>query len=71
MMSVETNTHGSSFEFGEVRTLFEGYNFSPSNASAQWALSSDGQRMLNITTGATGALPLTMIQNWTAELKKK
>jgi eukaryotic-like serine/threonine-protein kinase len=71
MMSVETNTHGSSFEFGEVRTLFEGYNFSPSNASAQWALSGDGQRMLNITTGATGALPLTMIQNWTAELKKK
>jgi eukaryotic-like serine/threonine-protein kinase len=71
MMSVETNTHGSSFEFGEVRTLFEGYNFSPSNASAQWALSSDGQRMLNITTGATGALPLTMIQNWTGELKRK
>jgi len=27
--------------------------------------------MLNITTGATGALPLTMIENWTAELKKK
>jgi eukaryotic-like serine/threonine-protein kinase len=71
MMSVETNTHGSSFEFGEVRTLFEGYNFSPSNASAQWALSSDGQRMLNITTGATGALPLTMIQNWKGELKRK
>jgi len=27
--------------------------------------------LLAITTGDTGALPLTVIQNWTAELKKK
>jgi Tol biopolymer transport system component len=71
VMMAEVNTRGSSFELGEVRTLFEGHNFSPSNVGSQWSLSSDGQRALNITTGATGVLPLTLIQNWTGELKKK
>jgi eukaryotic-like serine/threonine-protein kinase len=71
MTAAEVNTRGASLELGEVRVLFESYNFSPSNVGSQWALSSDGKRMLHITTGATGVLPLTLIQNWTAELKRK
>jgi len=33
--------------------------------------SSDGHRLLAITTGETGSAPLSIIQNWTAGLKKK
>ena len=71
MVSVQANAHGSTFEMGEVHPLYESNNSSPSNVGSQWALASDGQRVLHITTGATGVLPLTVIQNWTAELKKK
>jgi serine/threonine protein kinase/WD40 repeat protein len=71
VMSAQVNGSGSSFEVGEVRTLFEGTNMTPSNSGSQWSLTTDGQRMLAITTGETGALPLTIIQNWTAELNKK
>jgi serine/threonine protein kinase len=71
VMSAQVNSHGSNFEVGEVQQIFETTNLPPNNAGSQWSLTSDGQRLLAITTGETGALPLTMIQNWTAELKKK
>jgi serine/threonine protein kinase/WD40 repeat protein len=61
---------GSSFAVGDVRELFESDDLSPNTAAAQYAVSSDGQRFLEITTGDAGKLPLTVIQNWTAELKK-
>ena len=70
-MAVQVNTHGSSFDLGEVRTLFQGNNFSPNTAGSQWSMTSDGKRVLDITTGDNGALPLTVIQNWTAELTKR
>jgi len=69
--AAQVDGHGSSFEVGEVRVLFEMYNLSPNTAADQYAVSSDGQRFLEITTGDTGGLPLTVIQNWTAELKRK
>jgi hypothetical protein len=71
VMSAVVNGRGSNFEVGEVRQLFETTNLPPNNAGSQWSLTSDGQRLLAITTGETGALPLTMIQNWTGELKRK
>ena len=71
VMSAQVNGRGSNFEVGEVRLLFESTNLPPNNAGSQWSLTSDGQRLLAITTGETGALPLTLIQNWTGELKKK
>ena len=71
VMAAQVNSHGSNFEPGDVRLLFEGNNLPPNNAGSQWSLTSDGQRLLAITTGETGSAPLTMIQNWTAELKKK
>jgi hypothetical protein len=70
-MTAQVNSHGSNFEPGEVRLLFEGNNLPPNNAGSQWSLTSDGQRLLAITIGQTGSAPLTVIQNWTAELKKK
>ena len=71
LMSAQVNGRGPNLELGEVRMLFEGTNLPPNNAGSQWSLTSDRQRLLAITTGETGALPLTVIQNWTAELKKK
>lgn len=71
VMSAQVNGQGSNFELGEVRQLFESTNLPPNNAGSQWSLTSDGQRLLAITTGETGALPLTLIQNWTGELKRK
>jgi Tol biopolymer transport system component len=71
VMSAQVNGRRSNFEVGEVRLLFETTNLPPNNAGSQWSLTSDGQRLLAITTGETGALPLTVIQNWTGELKRK
>lgn len=70
VMSAQVNSGGPNFEVGEVRLLFEGTNLTPSNLASQWSLTSDGQRLFAITTGETGARPLTLIQNWTTELKK-
>ena len=71
VMSAQINPRGSNLEVGEVRVLFETTNLPPNNAGSQWSLTSDGQKLLAITTGETGALPLTVIQNWTEELKRK
>ena len=68
--AAEVNGHGSSFDVGPVHNLFLINNLSPNTTSAQYAVTSDGQRFLQITTGESGKLPLTVIQNWTAELKK-
>jgi eukaryotic-like serine/threonine-protein kinase len=68
--AAEVDGHGSSFEVGSIRTLFLINNLSPNTASAQYSVTKDGQRFLQITTGDIGKLPLTVIQNWMAELKK-
>jgi len=69
--SAQVDGHGSSFTVGEVRTLFESDDLSPNTAAAQFAITPDAQRSLAITTGDAGKLPLTVIQNWTEDLKKK
>lgn len=67
----EVDGHGSSFDVGAVHVLFESNNLAPNISATQYAVTRDGQRFLEITTGDAGRLPLTVIQNWTQELKKK
>lgn len=43
---------------------------SPGLASEQYDVSAHGKRFLVITAGDTDTLPLTLVQNWTAELKR-
>jgi hypothetical protein len=43
---------------------------SPSLASEQYDVSAHGKRFLVITAGDRDTLPLTLVQNWTAELKR-
>jgi len=69
-MSAEVSSQGATFEVGEVRPLFEVLNLSPSIAGSQYVITRDAKRILWITTGESSKLPLTVIQNWTAELKK-
>ena len=59
------------FEVKESHVLFDAGNISPNIASSQYDVTGDGQRFIVITTGDQGALPLTVVQNWTVELKKK
>jgi len=68
-VAAQVNGRGANFEVGEIRDLFGINNMSPSTASAQYDVSANGKRFLVITTGEGGTLPLTLVQNWTAELK--
>ena len=68
-MAAEVNAKGGALEVGKVEALF-GSILSVSNA-ATYDVSADGQRFLALLPpeGETGA-PLTVVQNWTAGLKK-
>ena len=67
----QVDGHGSSFEVGTTRVAFDFTSLSPNISAAQYAVTGNGERFLEITTGDAGRLPLTVIQNWTAELKRK
>lgn len=69
-MAAQVNGRGANFEVGEVRELFTLNSMTPSIASEQYDVSADGKRFLVITTGEAGTLPLTLVQNWRAELKR-
>jgi eukaryotic-like serine/threonine-protein kinase len=69
VLEAYVNGHGSSFEVGEVHTLFHITNQSPNLTGQQYTITGDGQRFLWITTGDAGKLPLNVIQNWTAQLQ--
>jgi hypothetical protein len=69
LLAAQVNGRGPNFEVGGIQDLFSINNMSPSIASDQYDVSSDGKRFLVITTGEAGTLPLTLVQNWTAELK--
>jgi len=68
--AAQVNGRGPNFEVGKTQDLFSINNMSPSTASDQYDVSPDGKRFLVITTGEAGTLPLTLVQNWTAELKR-
>ena len=70
VMMAQVDGHGASFEVGEVHAIFTLENMSPGTGSAQYAVNNNGQRFLVITTGDAAIQPLTLLENWTAELKK-
>ena len=71
--AADVDAHGSSFEVGAMRTLYNVNNLSPNTAGQQYAITANGQRFLQITTGdgGKGRLPLNVIQNWPAQLQDK
>jgi Tol biopolymer transport system component len=72
MMAVQVNTNGASFQAGAPRALFETHILMKEDRTGnQYAVASDGQRFLiNSTIAATVAAPISVVVNWSAEVKK-
>jgi serine/threonine protein kinase len=62
---------GSAFVPGAARTLVETRitSWERSNHSSQYAVTADGERFL-VNTATDTTLPITLVLNWTAALKK-
>jgi serine/threonine protein kinase len=71
IFAADVSSHASTFEVGTVRTAYNVNNLSPNTAGQQFAVTADGQRFLQITTGdaGKGKLPLNVIQNWPVQLQ--
>lgn len=67
LMAAEVGEKGEVFEAGQVQALF-----GPVKAGYFYDASADGQRFLVAASAAetTSGEPLTMVQNWTAGMKK-
>jgi hypothetical protein len=69
LTAVEVREKGTSLELGTPQELFQANTFSMTGTP--FAASADGKRFLiNGTTAQTASQPLTLITNWTADLKK-
>lgn len=60
---------GSDFSVGEARSLVETRISSRERLGGQYAVTADGQRFL-VNTASDTTLPVTLILNWTAALRK-
>jgi Tol biopolymer transport system component len=66
LTTTEVAIKGDQIQNGEVHPLFGPLL----NASGQYDVSADGQRILAITPRQNASEPLTIVQNWSAGLKK-
>ncbi len=65
LMSVEIQTSGATLDAGVPKVLFE-----PHPLPSFFDVSPDGQRFLLIPSGVEQSPPMTLVQNWTAGLRK-
>ena len=69
LMAVDVKT-GPSFEAGTPKALFE-MHLNRSALSSRYDVSTDGKRfLLNVPVGEFKSNPITLVQNWTVELKQ-
>lgn len=69
LVAVEVSARGDTFEVGAGKALFETRPSTPGNV---YDVTRDGQRFLvNTAVQAQSSSPLTLVVNWTADLKKK
>lgn len=66
--AAEVNGSGKAFEVGRSRLLF---THSLPGLSSEYDVTRDGQRIIAVTEGGGTERPLTLVQNWTAQLQKK
>jgi Tol biopolymer transport system component len=69
LMSAEVKENGSKLEIGTVRALFP-INVRAGSSLSTYDVSADGQRFLFNGVTAENLQPLTLVTNWTADLKK-
>jgi Tol biopolymer transport system component/tRNA A-37 threonylcarbamoyl transferase component Bud32 len=67
LMAAEVIIKKGEIQTGEVRPLFGPML---TGGGFQYDVSADGQRVLAVTPRSSGSEPLTIVQNWTAGLKK-
>jgi len=64
-MAAEVAAHGSSFEIGTVRTLFEARPF---GVFARFDVTADGQRFIMPFEPGTASSAITLVVNWPGDL---
>jgi Tol biopolymer transport system component len=69
LLAAEVSTKGEEFQVENVRTLFPGS--SVASAGQLFDVTPDGKRFLLSLPPNVGSPPLTLVLNWTAELRKK
>ena len=67
LISTQVDGSGSTFQVGGTKSLFR---LTLETISSEYAPSRDGERFLVVSRGEGAPQPLTLVQNWTAELKK-
>lgn len=68
LLVAEVSGRGETLEIGQVRVLFQTQATGP---GSQYAVTGDGQRFLvNSSVDQRAATPLTLVQNWTANLRR-
>ncbi|HEX4947993.1 MAG TPA: hypothetical protein VFZ34_15080, partial [Blastocatellia bacterium] len=68
LMAAEVNIKGSAIEVGAVRPLFD---ILPAQQGRDFDVTADGQRFLvNTLVEDKESLPLTLVINWTADVKR-
>jgi serine/threonine protein kinase len=71
VMAVDVKGEGPTFEVGAPKALFDLRVPSFNNAQAQFAVTADGKKFLIANTvGENSSLPITVVMNWTADLKR-
>ena len=65
VMSVEMESSGGALEPGIPKVLFE-----PHPLPTRFDAAPDGQRFLMVSSGVEQSPPITLVQNWTADIKK-
>jgi serine/threonine protein kinase len=72
VMAAEVNGQGARLEVGAVRPLFEVHTYEPGYVyDAMYDATADGQRFLfNTVTERKASAPITLVLNWTADLKR-
>ncbi len=66
--ATEVNANGKNFEVGRTTLLFP---HTLPGLTFEYDVTHDGQKFLAVTQGGGSSKPLTLVQNWTAQLKKK
>ncbi len=67
LTAVEVSARGSEFQVGDARPLFR---FNTPNPGADYDVSFDGRRFLVNYSPQDTITPITLVVNWTAEIKK-
>jgi Tol biopolymer transport system component len=67
LMAAEVALRNGTLEVGKVQKLFDGVI---TTRGLVYDVSADGQKFLVVDDGVTAARPLTLLQNWTAALRK-